>query len=170
MSDATKTPATIEAAIADTILTLQFSNGKHLTIDALDLTDAMRTTGLMHGLKQKLVDAAAIARNTETGRSATVADKFAAVEAVYLRLLNGDWNAPRGEGTSGGLLLRALCQIHDGRKTREQLTAYLATKTDEEKAALRRVPSIAAVIATLRPEPKTDGIDTAVLEAELAAL
>lgn len=166
MNATTKAAPTIEATIVGNVLTLAFSNGEALSIDATTLHDDIAQHALMHGLKQKLVDAAAISRNPETGRSATVADKFAAVQEVYERLRSGEWNKTREGGNAGGLLLRALMQFQG--KDRETVMAWLATKTDEQKAALRKNPKIAAIIATLKPEPKTDGIDTDALLEELA--
>ncbi len=162
-----KTTPAISAIIAGNVLRLDFSNGETLSVDAGTLSDDIVRQGLMHGLKQKLVDAAAIVRNPDTGRSATVADKFDAVKEVYDRLLAGEWNKTREGGPTGGLLLRALMTFQG--KDRETVKAWLDTKTDDQKAALRKNPKIAAIIATLKPEPKTEGIDTDALLDELGA-
>lgn len=166
MNTNTAKTSVIESTVIDGVLMLNFSNGKQLTVNAAMLTGEIRSQALLHGLKQKLVDAAAIARNPETGRSATVADKFAAVKEVYDRLLVGEWNKTREGGQTGGLLLRALMQMMG--KDRETVKAWLEGKTDDEKAALRKNPKVAAVIASLKPEPKTDGVDTDALLGELA--
>jgi hypothetical protein len=63
-------------------LNLAFSNGRMLQIKHGDLSNVLMAEALWHGMKQKLVDAAAISRNPETGRSATVEDKFDAVQTV----------------------------------------------------------------------------------------
>ena len=44
-----------------------------LTMQLRDLSDAMVEQAALHGLKQKIVDAAALSRNPDTGRSATAA-------------------------------------------------------------------------------------------------
>ena len=175
MTLTTKTVPTIDATVSRTSdgqangLILSFSNGQSLTLSAASLTHDIIAEALVHGLKQKLVDAAAIARNPDTGRSATVADKFDAVREVYDRLLLGQWNKVRdGNGATGGLLLRALMQ-HTG-KDRADIAIFLASKTDEQRAALRRNPKIAAIIVTLKPEPKADtSIDTDAMLGELDA-
>lgn len=144
-------------------LRLTFSNGLELVLQTRDLSPSIIAQAVLHGLKQKLVDAAAISRNPETGRPATVMDKYEAVKVVYDRLLAGQWNATReGGGTAtGGLLLQALCRMYAGRKTAEELKAFLADKTDAEKAALRKNPRIAQHIADIRAEQaKDDGIDS----------
>lgn len=142
-------------------LTLNFANGEELFLTTATLTNGLLFQATIHGLKQKLVDAAAISRNPDTGRSATIADKYEAVKAVYDRLLSGMWNEPReGGGHAGGLLLRALCRMQPG-KTVEQLKTWLEGKTDKEKAALRANPKVAKVIDEIRSETvKTDDIDT----------
>ena len=151
------------------ILTLTFANGKTLTIGKDDLTEEQRTRALLRGVKEKLVDAAAISCNPETGRSATIDDKYNAVKAVYDRLLAGQWNAARegGGGGSGGLLFKALCRMYSN-KSPEQIAAFLAGKTDADKTALRKNPKIAAIIEAIRAETgKAANIDTDELLAEL---
>lgn len=135
-------------------LRLTFSHGQVLEISDADLSPTIIAQAVMHGLKQKLVDAAAISRNTETGRAASVVDKFEAVKEVYDRLHAGEWNKRRegGAGASGGLLFRALCRMYDGKKTADDIKAFLEAKTDAEKAALRKNSKVAAIIEEIRAE------------------
>lgn len=166
MNDTTtmKVP-TIAATIEGNVLTLTFSNGRTLTVDRARVADDIRHQAMMHGFKQKLVDAAAIARNPDTGRSATVDDKFNAVNEVYQRLLAGHWNKPAGEASSGAgtILARALKVLYPAK----DIVAYLANKTPDQKKALRGVPAVAAAIAALKPEPDSSGVDTDALLGEL---
>lgn len=161
--------STIEATVdnADMLLTLKFSNGKEIVLEVGALSRDMQRAAMLHGVKQKLVDAAAISRNTETGQSATVEDKYQAVAEVAERLRAGEWNKTReGGGATGGLLKRALMKMYD--KDGEAIDAFLAKKTKEEQAALRANPKVAAIIATLRTEPKASkSIDTDALLADL---
>lgn len=153
MTDTTRTPAiSCETTLNTMGVYLTFSDGRELNFCANDLSDDIRGLAMLHGLKQKLVDAAAIGRNPDTGRSATTDDKYAAVREVYDRLLAGNWNKGRGDGGSsvnGGLLFRALCQMYPN-KTPEALRVFLGGKTKPECAALRATPKIAAIINTLR--------------------
>lgn len=167
----TKRNATITATIDGNTLALTFANGETLTMRADALTNDVQQYAMMHGLKQKLVDAAAISRNPETGRAATVEDKYQAVNAVYNRLLSGQWNATReGGGNVGGLLAQALTRMYAGRKTAEDIKAFLAEKTDAEKTALRKNPRVAQIIEDIRAEQgKTANIDTDELLGELEA-
>lgn len=151
-------------------LTLTFADGwRKITIRSEELPGPILVQALMHGLKQKLVDAAAISRNEETGASATVEDKFEAVMAVYRRLAAGEWNKRReaGESGEGGLLLRALIKLYDGAKTAEEVKEWLAGKTKAEQAALRENARIKPIIDALRPKVKPAAVDTDAMLGEL---
>lgn len=170
----TKRNATISANITlrddstSGVLELYFNSGVILTLDTIALSPEVRQQALLHGLKQKLVDAAAISRNPETGRAASIEDKYQAVKTVYDRLLTGQWNAIREGGATGGLLLQALIRMYDGRRTAEDVKNFLADKTDAEKAALRKNPRVAQIIEEIRAEQgKTANIDTDELLGEL---
>ena len=156
----------IAALDGEKVLHLRFINGGYLSIEPSQLTPEIREMALLHGLKQKLVDAAAMSRNPITGRSATIEDKFEAVSIVHKRLLAGSWNAPReGGGATGGLLFQALCRLYEGRKTPEQLKTYLDTLSDAQKTALRASGRIAPILEQLRAEAGR-GIDSdALLDA-----
>jgi len=150
-------------------LVLTFGDGRTLILGALECSEAVREQAMMHGFKQKLVDAAAISRNPDTGRSATLDDKYNAVRTVYDRLLAGQWNATRGDGTgSGGLLYRALCELYPN-KSAEAVRTYHDGLTKEQQAAMRLNPKVAPIIARLRDEraPKAKGIDSDALLAGL---
>ena len=176
MNDTTKRNATITATIVTNetdnrpcALRLKFANGQELAITAGQLSNHVAEYAIFHGLKQKLVDAAAISRNPETGRAATVEDKYQAVKTVFDRLLAGQWNATReGGGATGGLLLQALVRMYAGRKTPDELKAFLGDKSDAEKTALRKNPRVAAIIEEIRAETgKAANIDTDELLGEL---
>lgn len=146
-----KTPA-IQVIISETdnSLAMTFANGKTLELKAEQLPQSIRDYAILHGLKQKLVDAAAIARDTETGLPASIDDKFNEVNKVLARLIEGSWNAVREGGQSnGGLLFRALVELYPN-KTAEQLKAYLESKTNPEKTALRANPKIASIIERIK--------------------
>ena len=176
MNDTTKRNTAITATIITNetdgrpcALHLKFADGEELAITASQLTNNVMEYAVFHGLKQKLVDAAAISRNPETGRAASVEDKYQAVKTVYDRLLAGQWNAVReGGGATGGLLLQALVRMYAGRKTPDELKTFLADKSDAEKTALRKNPRVAAIIEDIRAETgKAASIDTDELLGEL---
>lgn len=156
------TTKTISASVdVDAVtLTIETSGFPSMVMDATTLTSEIINMATLHGLKQKIVDAAAIARNPDTGRSASVADKYAAMKEVFDRLLSGEWNKARGDGATGagGLLFRALCIMYPA-KDPADLRGFLDGKTKAEQAALRKNPKITAIIDTLREEEATD-VDT----------
>ena len=143
--------------IADDLV-IEFAHGKRIELNPVDLADSVYKQAVYHGLKQKLVDAAAISRNPETGRSASIEDKYQAVKTVYDRLLAGHWNAVRGEGGTGtgGLLFAALCRMYAGRKTEEELRDWLGTKDKKAQAELRKNPKVAAIIEQIKAERGAD--------------
>lgn len=152
-NETARTPAIDATTNADALtVTLAFSNGQTLSIDATTLSGDIQAMATLHGLKQKLVDAAAISRNPDTGRSATIDDKFAAVKEVYDRLLAGQWNKTReGGSVKGGLLFRALCILYAD-KTPEAIRAFLEKKTAAEKTALRNTAKIADIILQFKAD------------------
>ena len=150
-NETTRTPA-IDVTINGDVLTLAFSNGKVIALNRAQMADDIRHAAMMHGFKQKLVDAAAISRNPDTGRTASVEDKYNAVRGVYDRLLSGQWNKVRDGGAesgNGGLLFRAMCIAYPA-KTPEAIREYLATKSPAQRAEMRKTAKLAAIIATLR--------------------
>jgi len=134
------------------------------------LTPEIATQAMFHGLKQKLVDAAAMSRDPETGKSATIADKEAAVREVFERItVEGAWNSVReGGSASGGLLYRALLQFYGDKQTPEQVKTWLEARSDKERTALRGNPKIAAIIASIKAaKPEIAKVDTDALLAGL---
>jgi hypothetical protein len=164
------TPAAVAATIEGTILTLTFAHGEVLTVDSYNLSKQITDAAILHGLKQKLVDAAAIARNTDTGAAATIEDKYDAVREVFDRITSptGTWNKVRGDGTGTGgtgLLVRALMAIFG--KDEDSIRAQLDECTDDEVKALRSSPKVAAKMAELKAAKSN--IDTDALLSKFGA-
>lgn len=156
-------------------LTLTFSDGETAQLATVDLSTEILSQALMHGLKQKLVDAAAIARNTETGASATVQDKKAAVLEVLERLTRGEWNKTREGGGDGGgkgsILFQALARMQPQRDAGE-LAAWVKNRTDAERAALMRNAKLLPFIQAVQAEraanaAKKSGVDSDALLNDL---
>jgi hypothetical protein len=156
-------------------LTLNFSNGQEIVVDANVLNDDIRNMAILHGLKQKLVDAAAISRNLDTGASASVDDKYNAVRKIADRLTSpeGKWNENRASGEGGttatagvnNILLRALMKMTG----RDELYVrdYLSAKTKEQRAALRKNPRVVQIMAELQAATVVNGVNTDDLLNEL---
>lgn len=164
----------IEASVEnDGTLVLAFRHGETLRLHPESLAPEIQRAAMLHGLKQKLVDAAAISRDTATGRAATIATKFEAVREIFDRITgeNPSWNKPRtgGAGGQGGLLARAIARYKSVEVAAAK--AYLDRLTDAQKQALRVDPRIATIINELRAESaKPAGIDTDALLGGLDAL
>lgn len=163
----TTTKKDIEATVGDDgTLILEFRHGETLRLHPETLNPEIQRAAMLHGLKQKLVDAAAISRDTATGRAATIATKFDAVKEIFDRITGAggeapSWNKPRagGAGGQGGLLARAIARYKNVEVSAAK--AYLDRLTDAQKQALRVDPRIATIINELRMESaKPAGIDT----------
>ena len=159
--------AAVSALMSPGRMELVFANGAKLTLvdAALDVT--MRDAAMWHGLKQKLVDAAAISRDPLTGKPATIDTKYAAVKEVFDRItgVNPSWNKVRGEGGTGstgagGLLYRALVRLYDGVQTPEQVRKYLDGLNGEQQAALRGNKKVAPVILAIKAEDAARRVET----------
>lgn len=159
----------IEATVEESgTLVLAFRHGEVLRLHPESLAPEIQRAAMLHGLKQKLVDAAAISRDTATGRAATIITKYNAVREIFDRITGEtpSWNKPRagGGGGQGGLLARAIARYKSLTGTHpvtvEQVKAHLDRLTDAQKQALRVAPQIAAIINELRAESaKPAGID-----------
>ena len=168
-----KRQAAVSASFDDamTTLTLKFANGKELRVVTHTLSPMIARRALIHGLSAKLVDAAALPFDKELNRFPTIDEKFDAVKEVFDRITapEGEWNAIReGSGETGGVLARALVRLHGGKKTIEEVREWLATKTAEEKTALRGNAKVAAIISAMAAEkPEVKKVDTDALLDEL---
>ena len=155
-------------------LTLTFADGTATQFSTVDFSPSILTQALAHGLKQKLVDAAAIARNTETGASATVQDKKEAVLAVLNRLMAGEWNKTRegGDGAAkGSLLLLALGRMNPAGDM-SALAERVKAMTDEQRAALSKNPKVLVHIQAIQAEraaakARVSGVDSDALLGDL---
>lgn len=163
----TKTVEVDPMGIAQAV-TFQFITGETLIVPLQELDPRIAAMAMAHGISQKIGDATAISRNTETGLSASAADKFAAAHEVYERLMAGEWNAVReGGGNAGGMLARALFRYFNGKQPIEALRAKVAEYTDKQRVALEQNPAIKKIIDELKAEKVDSTIDSDGLLAQL---
>ena len=130
--------SSMEYSFADGVHVWTFPDGKKVSFDCAvaEKTD-VGGHAMVHGLKQKIGDAAAISRDPTTGKPATATTKREAMQRVVDSLNAGQWNAPREGGNEGGILLEALFRMYHGKKSRESLQTWLKSQSDKQKAALR---------------------------------
>jgi hypothetical protein len=156
MQNSTKRTPAVTTTVNGSLLTVTFADGQTAVIDTKQLDENIRATAMMHGLNAKLVDAAAIGRDSVTGKSASLAEKKAAVLEIVERLTgeNPSWNKIReGAGNGGvnnGLLLRAIMEVSG--KTYEETRTFLLNLSPEQKAAIRARERVANVIARMQRE------------------
>ena len=147
-------------------ITLEYGDGHIVSYLFNDIPETLYAQLMFHGLKQKLVDAAAISRDPETGRSPSIDAKRAAISAVWANLEAGEWST-RGTGSggsAGSLLFRALVRLYPD-KDADTIREFLDGKDKKEQAAMRRNPRVASVIEEIKAEAGGSGDDD--LGAEL---
>jgi hypothetical protein len=150
----TRTPD-ISATIVGNVVHITYGCGGGWELDADALSSEVRTAAMLAGLKSKLIDAAAIPRDTETGKSATPEQKAAAVTAMAERLEAGHWNMPtRAREPSATVFIRALAEVTY--RTIADTKNKLAEYTTAEKTALKMNPKVLAVMARIMDE-EADG-------------
>lgn len=139
------------------------------TVPTITATDPTADTALVHGYTQKIGDAAAIPKNETTGKSATDAEKRAAMAEIVDRLLDGEWNGDRkGGGLNIDALVAAIVKVT--KKSDAGVRAFVESRDDNGKKALRDSAQFAAAyalaVAAARPKKEID----AALKSELDAI
>ena len=125
------------------------------------LSDEVRNRAMVHGLVQKISDAAAL------GKDATPLDKFTAMKSVADRLAEGEWSKRTGEGSANvaGIIYRAFREFVEvsakaAKKPIPDETAIRAVYDAKDRAgqlALRTVPAIATIIERMKSEKGSTG-------------
>jgi hypothetical protein len=164
------------------VLSFAVGNAGTIELNVNNLSDDIRTRALLHGLVQKVSDAAAIGKDELAGKSADeiAALKFDAMKSVADRLTgdDADWSKRSGDGTGpvAGIILRAFSQyVADMAAKRKKpvpsddaIKSRYSAMSKSEQFALRNVPEIAAIMETLRSEKSSkSSVDTKSLLGEL---
>jgi hypothetical protein len=122
-------------------------------------TDIVRQLTL-HGLAQKLGDAAARMRNPDTGQPASWAEKHAMVRRVADALIAGDWTL-RPEKVAADALtperVAAVARARDADPAR--IEAWLTTLTAEHRTKVFAHPSVVVALAAIRADRAAAGSD-----------
>ena len=136
----------IQAKIENGTLTITFSHGKQIIVNPAAFTLPIQDMAMLHGFKQKLVDAGAMSRG------ATIEGKYAAIAEVFDRLSNGEWNKRRESGEPrGGLLFNALLRAYPQR-TPDQIREFLNGKSRKEQNAMMENSRLRPHIDAIRTE------------------
>lgn len=143
--------------------------GQTLTVNPMTLDMVIQREALLHGIKQKVNDAASGAPS--------LADKWAEMQEVVARITgdNPSWNAVPVGGTAGprlGALLEAVCEFKRIAPTDTEgvakIRTWLSEKSNEQRAALRldaKIKPLLDAIEARRTKPTT--VDSDAMLAEL---
>lgn len=143
-----------------------------LVLNFDNVSDQCKKMAMVHGFVQRVIDAAAIARDTETGKSATAQDKYNAMKALVDHYNEGatEWNLLRAsngiERKDGGLTIRAVAEVQgltveQMKKRLEELAEKKGTTTRVLLAKLAQADAVAKVIARMKADqgPALDADD-----------
>jgi len=127
----------IKTSVENAVVKLEFAHGKKVEANFDELTPELQRMCGIHGLKQKLVDSAAIAKNRDTGASATVEDKYIAVYETFVRLFQDkQWNKARESMGTSNLLFLALSELYGKVKSDEEIQAFYDSLKPSQRAAM----------------------------------
>lgn len=173
----------------NSVISVEFDNGNlrlaiadvgEISLALASLSDDIREKALVHGLTQKVSDAAAIAK-ADLPADATEAAKvkFEAMKAVADRLAEGDWSKRSGDGAGpvAGVIFRAFVEfVTNAAKAKKrpapseaEIRAVYDAKDRAGQLALRNVPEIAAIIERIKSERGASAakVDASALLGEL---
>lgn len=128
---------------------LDFVNGE---TRLFTIPDSLMLKFALHGAEQKLGDEIAGLKG-ENGVEASIEDKVLAIDELMERLNAGEWNVKREGGIAGtSVLIRAMVELYAGAKTVDEVRAFLKTKSQAEKMALRQNARIKPIVERLEAE------------------
>lgn len=123
--------------------------GQTIKVALTDLNDAIMRRAALHGLAQKIGDAAAGKKGEEA---------YEACLTVYERVMGGEWSKPseKGEGTRPSMVLEAIVRAFTKSGKAFDLEALKAKYTGEGSEELRKtalqVPQVKAEYDAIRAE------------------
>lgn len=128
--------------------------GREFEILIDQINDDIYRRAVIHGLTQKITDAAAGCPDAS--------DKHHAMLAVRDRLIDGEWNKRTGEGggSPAGVIWQAFREFTHARREKqglpavedEKLREFFDSKSRAEQLALRKIPEIADIIERIKSE------------------
>jgi hypothetical protein len=136
-----KSNSVITHALDGSHLTFMVQDAGNVVLDMDKLSDAVKRRATVHGMIQRISDAAALSRDSVTGKSASAADKLAAMRELVEHYSTGtaEWRrtserSPRALGDVG--LLIAALMAQDTARDEEKVRAKVKTFTKAQIAAL----------------------------------
>lgn len=124
-----------------------------LVLEIEKVSAANRDYAAVHGLKQRVSDAAAIPFNAKTNHYATPGEKFEAMKVIVEHLNSGaeSWSPKRAErvGSDELMLTQALAEAYPD-KSAEYVRNKVAGWTRAERLAMMDHPTVKPIIERLR--------------------
>ena len=166
---------------ANNVLTLSVAGVGSIDVAIRDLSDDIVSRALVHGLTQKISDAAAMPKaDLPDDPTEAAKTKFEAMKAVADRISgpDGEWTKRNGDGSGpvAGIIYRAFEQwaMERAKKakksiTPEEIRAVYDAKDRAGQLALKTVPEIAAIMERIKAErgPAKSAVDADALMGEL---
>ncbi len=154
MQTKAKANSVITHAMEGDVITFKVKNAGEVGLDMTKLHEEIVKRAAVHGMIQRISDAAAISRDSETGASATPKEKLAAMSALIEHYMSGteEWRRTgTGEGGGKSLTIEAIAQVKGVTyEVAEQYVADFAGKKGEEvKKVLAKLRNSAAVRAAM---------------------
>lgn len=153
----------IAVAHDNNVLSFTVADAGTITLDLAKLADEIRDRAMLHGLVQKVSDAAAIPKvDLPTDATEAAKAKYEAMQAVAERLLAGEWSKRSGDGTGpvAGVIFRAFAEFVANAAAAKkrpvpsetEIRAVYDAKDRAGQLALRNVPEIATIIERMKSE------------------
>lgn len=159
----------------DGTIAVQILGAGLVTFDPTKASEKVKAHAMFHGFKQRLADAAAMSRNTDTGKAATPTEKEAAIRELADFYMTGteDWSRVGVGGGGKSITVEAIAAIkgieYDAAEAMVEEMAKAKYEGDTKKclAFLRTGAAVGAKIEEIRkarmPAPKVDA-DAALAE------
>lgn len=166
-----KSNSIVTHAVEGTVITFNVIGAGALKLDTAGISPQVRERAMIHGLIQRVCDAAALSRDTTTGKAASPLDKLEAMKGIVDHYASGalEWSRKRegvqGLGGEGALLLAVLLKVFPG-KDEGKVREYVKARSKEERIALLNSKDLKPAADALRSEA-VKGIDTDSLLADL---
>ena len=143
-----------------------------LVVDMNRLADAVRVRAAIHGMIQRVSDAAAIARTKENNYTVSAQERYDAMAELVEHYMTGtdQWRLRASERTSrDGLLLQALCEAYPN-KSRDALSGWLKKQSQATRLSLQNDSPLISPIYNRLVSEQTDSVDGDALAGELESL
>lgn len=156
-SNSVITTELVETPADGQVIVFKVKDAGETKLPLLLLNEKLKQRAMVHGLVQKVSDAAALSRDSKTGKSASAQDKLAAMVKVVEHLTSGteEWNLKRegggGPGAETQLLVKALGELYPS-KGFEALSKWVKARSVQERSALMAQENIKVKVDGYRSE------------------